>query len=287
MRGTDIHNLAVKLQAGEEVDVPEPLLGHVDAYLAFTKEWQPQEYLVEVVVLNRRYRYMGTLDLVAELATGNSGCWTGRPARPASSPRAPCSSPPTRTPSTTSAPTAQNNPCRRSTGAGVCGSAPTATTSSPSPTPTDTFRTFLYAQQVARFAKAPREVYVHEALTPPHVQEVSRMTVVPYESRAWLTLQNPALELANAIAATDFVPTTLRGNPAAITAAILYGDEVGLGPMQSLAKIAVINGRPTLAAETQRALILQAGHDIWIEDSTNTKCTVAGRRQRLRRDLAG
>ena len=48
--------------------------------------------------------------------------------------------------------------------------------------------------------------------------------------------------------------------------------------MQSLAKIAVINGRPTLAAETQRALILQAGHDIWIEESTNTRCTVAGRR---------
>ena len=39
------------------------------------------------------------------------------------------------------------------------------------------------------------------------------MTVVPYESRAWLTLQNPALELANAIAATDFVPTTPARQP--------------------------------------------------------------------------
>lgn len=40
----------------------------------------------------------------------------------------------------------------------------------PVDTDDNTFRTFLYAQQVARFAKAPRETYVHEALTPP-VQE--------------------------------------------------------------------------------------------------------------------
>ena len=167
VRGTDIHNLAVKLQAGEEVDVPEPLLGHVDAYLAFTKEWQPQEYLVEVVVLNRRYRYMGTLDLVAELdgqlwlLDWKTGAVRHLPRERAAARRL------RSTPSTTSAPTAPNNPCRRSTGAAASGSAPTATTSSPSTTPTDTFRTFLYAQQVARFAKAPREVYVHEALTPP------------------------------------------------------------------------------------------------------------------------
>jgi len=108
------------------------------------------------------------------------------------------------------------------------------------------------------------------------------MTLVPQtveDRRAWLDLSNPALELANQIAGTDFVPKQLQNNPAAITAAILYGDEVGLGPMQSLAKIAVINGRPTLAAEAQRALILAAGHDLWVEESTATKCTIAGRRK--------
>lgn len=97
--------------------------------------------------------------------------------------------------------------------------------------------------------------------------------------RDWLTIQNPAIELANAIAGTQFVPDHFRSNPAAIAAAILYGDEVGLGPMQSLAKIAVINGTPTLASEAQRALILRAGHDLWIEESTPTRCTVAGRRR--------
>ncbi len=107
------------------------------------------------------------------------------------------------------------------------------------------------------------------------------MTVydAPNANRSWLTLQNPAIELANAIAGTEFVPVHFRNNPAAIAAAILYGDEVGLGPMQSLAKIAVINGRPTLAAEAQRALILQAGHDLWVEETTPTRCTVCGKRR--------
>ena len=108
------------------------------------------------------------------------------------------------------------------------------------------------------------------------------MSVVPYEpnsQRAWIGLLPEAAELAKAIANTEFVPKSLRGNPAAIAAAVLYGDEVGLGPMQSLSRIAVIEGRPTLAAETQRALILQAGHELWVEESTNTKVTVAGRRR--------
>ena len=111
------------------------------------------------------------------------------------------------------------------------------------------------------------------------------MSVVPYTlpaepgSRQWVELMQPAIELAKAVAGTDFVPKQMRNNPAAITAAVLYGDEVGLGPMQSLARISVIDGRPSLAAEAQRALILAAGHELWIEESTVTRCTVAGRRR--------
>lgn len=107
-------------------------------------------------------------------------------------------------------------------------------------------------------------------------------TLQRYETparRDWLEIMAPSIELAKAIAHTEFVPKTLRGNPAAISAAILYGDEVGLGPMQALAKIAVIDGKPTLAAEAQRALILAAGHDLWVEEATNTRVTVAGRRK--------
>jgi len=99
------------------------------------------------------------------------------------------------------------------------------------------------------------------------------------EARRWVELMMPAAELASQVANTEFVPKAMRGNPAAIVAAIMYGDELGLGPMQSLAKIAVIDGKPTLSAEAQRALVLAAGHDMWITEATNTKVTVSGRRE--------
>jgi hypothetical protein len=103
--------------------------------------------------------------------------------------------------------------------------------------------------------------------------------LVPYTNgRSWVALMAPAVELAKHVSETAFVPKGLRGNPPAIVAAIMYGDEVGLGPMQALAKIAVIDGRPSLSAEAQRALILAAGHDIWVEEATNTRVTVGGMR---------
>lgn len=97
--------------------------------------------------------------------------------------------------------------------------------------------------------------------------------------RRWVELMKPAAELAKAIAGTDFVKSSIRNNPAAIAACVLYGDEVGLGPLQSLAQISVIDGRPALSAEAMRALILASGHELWIEDSTVSKATVAGRRR--------
>src|SRR4029077_2200581 len=81
-------------------------------------------------------------------------------------------------------------------------------------------------------------------------------------SRAWVDLLPVAVELAKAVADTEFVPKALRHNPAAIAACILYGDEVGLGPMQSLAKIAMVDGKPTLFAEAQRGLVLSRGHEM-------------------------
>lgn len=122
------------------------------------------------------------------------------------------------------------------------------------------------------------------------------MTVVQYEQptplppsqpgdeleqgpRGWVARLRAAAEIAAYINGTDFVPAGLRGNPAAIAAAILYGDELGIGPMQALAKIAVIKGRPALLAEAQRALVAAAGHEIWFEESTATRAIAAGRRQ--------
>jgi hypothetical protein len=109
------------------------------------------------------------------------------------------------------------------------------------------------------------------------------MSLVRYEderdrARAWVALMAPAAELARSIAETDFVPRALRNSPAAIAAAILYGDEVGLGPLQSLSKIAVIDGKPYIAAEAQRALVLARGHELWLEEASNVKVIWCGQR---------
>jgi hypothetical protein len=114
----------------------------------------------------------------------------------------------------------------------------------------------------------------------PHTRQPAAAVDVPFEARhRWVALLGEAAELSHAIANTDFVPKTLRGNEAAIAAAILYGDEVGLSPMQSLAKIAVIDGKPSIAAEAQRALILAAGHFMWPEEMGTTKVTWNGARR--------
>jgi hypothetical protein len=85
-KGTDIHRLAQALAAGEPVDVPEAIAGYVDAYLAFVGDWQPDVVAVEAAVVNKRWCYAGTFDLLAMLAhnqlpdlidvkTGGSGVW--------------------------------------------------------------------------------------------------------------------------------------------------------------------------------------------------------------------
>lgn len=109
------------------------------------------------------------------------------------------------------------------------------------------------------------------------------MSLVEYTApaltgNAWVDLVTPAAELANRIAMTEFVPQEMRGKPAAVAACILYGAEIGLGPMQSLAKIDIVKGRPAPKAELARALALAAGHEIRVEESTNTRVTVSGRR---------
>ena len=69
-----------------------------------------------------------------------------------------------------------------------------------------------------------------------------------------------ALRLAEAIAKTEMVPQVLRGRADAVVAVMLAGYELGLGPMQSLQTIDLIQGRPALSPEGMRALVLSHGH---------------------------
>lgn len=87
-----------------------------------------------------------------------------------------------------------------------------------------------------------------------------------------------AMKLATTISATDFVPRALRGNPPAVLACILTGRELGLGPMQSLQQIHVIDGRPGVSPELMRAMILRAGHRLEFGEVTDESVTISGTR---------
>ena len=64
--------------------------------------------------------------------------------------------------------------------------------------------------------------------------------------------------LAKAIYASGLAPTSFK-NEQAILVAILMGCELGLGPMQAIQSIAVINGRPSIYGDTALALVRQSG----------------------------
>lgn len=80
------------------------------------------------------------------------------------------------------------------------------------------------------------------------------------QSRAFSTgILNPAnmteaLQMAETISKSSLVPKDYQGNPGNVLVAIQWGMEVGLGPLQAMQNIAVINGRPTLWGDALLAL---------------------------------
>ncbi len=68
IRGTDVHALADRLIHGEEVEVPDALVGHVDAYVRWLDEWHPEVILTERPCASRKWRYAGTFDAIVRIA---------------------------------------------------------------------------------------------------------------------------------------------------------------------------------------------------------------------------
>jgi hypothetical protein len=72
-RGTEVHGYAERLVKGEKVEaVPDELRGHVEAYVRFLDKFEVDPIVVEAAIVNYRYGYAGTLDLIAEI-TDNDG----------------------------------------------------------------------------------------------------------------------------------------------------------------------------------------------------------------------
>jgi hypothetical protein len=95
---------------------------------------------------------------------------------------------------------------------------------------------------------------------------------------SWAPMLPAVGDLAGKISGTSFVPKSLRGKPAETAACILAGREIGIGPMESLQKIHVVDGRPSLSAELMRSLVLRAGHEIRYPVLTDDKVVAEGRR---------
>ncbi|HEY9411790.1 MAG TPA: hypothetical protein VIP77_19580, partial [Jiangellaceae bacterium] len=96
---------------------------------------------------------------------------------------------------------------------------------------------------------------------------------------SWAEMLPQVAELARAICTTQFVPEALRNNVAGTTAAILYNREIGLPPMTGLNAVHVIKGKVGISAEMMRAKVLEAGHELWFEETNTSYCIISGRRK--------
>lgn len=85
-------------------------------------------------------------------------------------------------------------------------------------------------------------------------------------------------EMAKIVASTEFVPQGLRGRPEAVLAALLAGRELGVGAMQALQHINVIDGKVNYSAELLVAKIRAAGHSLVIESQSEEAVVVVGTR---------
>jgi hypothetical protein len=83
-----------------------------------------------------------------------------------------------------------------------------------------------------------------------------------------------AMTLSKTLALAGLMPASLRGKAPDVLAILLYGQDLGLSPMQAVQGIYVVNGRPSLSAQTWLALARKQGHRISVTEHTGQTCTV-------------
>jgi len=110
-------------------------------------------------------------------------------------------------------------------------------------------------------------------------QQPARSAAQPSPLVHWVEEATRAEELATRLAATSFVPSTLRGKPVEIMAAILAGLELGLQPMATLRSMDVIQGTPALRAHAMRGLVQSHGHKVQRLEHSAQKVVMRGRRK--------
>lgn len=96
----------------------------------------------------------------------------------------------------------------------------------------------------------------------------------PVNLGAPMTDMDEAYRLAKNLAIASLMPDALRGKASDVFALLLYGQDLGLSPMQAIQGIYVVKGKPQLSGTTWIALARKAGHRVRIIESTDERCTV-------------
>lgn len=66
-KGSEIHQLAERLSAGERVTVPDALTGYVQSCVQFLDDFDLRPLHIEAVVYSESRRHVGTLDLIGDV----------------------------------------------------------------------------------------------------------------------------------------------------------------------------------------------------------------------------
>jgi hypothetical protein len=73
------------------------------------------------------------------------------------------------------------------------------------------------------------------------------------------------IDTAKALAASDLLPGHLRGKPANIVLIAQIARSLHLDAVTALTQVAVVDGKPTLGASLQAALVRRAGHRLRVD----------------------
>ena len=122
------------------------------------------------------------------------------------------------------------------------------------------------------------DLAMREEHLPAYPVSTAPSTYAMSELLLWAQGADAAYRIAERLAVTSFVPGPLQRKPQEIAAAILTGKEIGLEPMAALRSINVIQGTPTINAQAMRGLVQSAGHEVWVVESTATRCIMRGKR---------
>lgn len=82
------------------------------------------------------------------------------------------------------------------------------------------------------------------------------------------------MELARVLAPSNLLPHALQGKPADVLITVMYGQELGLSPMQAIQGVYVVKGRPRMSGQLWIAKVRQAGHRLTVSEHTDHGCTV-------------